>query len=287
MAIYGSHNIVESLRAAKTPYWKLYRSSQDRAAGNYICAADFDNPDLGVEQSCEDLRSMLQKQTPGRYVLTAYKSAKDTKGGLGADIEVENNGHNTAAGSSAISGISSENKAAFVEGIGMVTLDNIGEVIEKKIKLEAERKAAEQRIKDIEAENARLKAEARDYDTGLNKGIMAIGAIVWGKIRNTPTGKEVIGMFSEVKKIANGQPSTATGQPSPDNGHPSSASDQRLSDTDAAISGEAPPEMINALEVLAENNDDLVNQLVMLARVKKENPEVFADAIENLKIIAG
>jgi len=275
MAIYKIHNIVESVRAARCPFWKVYRSVVDRSAGNYICSADFDNPELGIEASCEHLRNMLKMQTPGRYVLAAYKRNTDNKGGLGADIEIEYEDNNIK-----IAAIGNTEPAVkYIDGIGAVTLDNIDEVIDKKIKLNAAKQAEEARIKAMEAENARLKDELRENETGLNKGIMAIGSIVWGKVRGTPLGQEVIGMFSQIKKATAEQESKVV------NMHEHTNTDT----VDASISGteDAPPEMINALTDLSNNNPDLVNQLVMLAKVKKEQPDLFKDAIENLKLIAG
>ncbi len=279
MAIYNIHNIVESVRAAKTPYWKIYRTVVDRAAGNYICAADFENPELGIEASCEQLRTMLMMQTPGRYVMTAYRRVSDVKGGLGSDIEIE---YKDAISAAKI-GATEQQQQAYVEGIGMVTLDNIGEVIDKKIKLIADKKAEEARIRSLEEDNKRLKEEARENDTGLNKGIMAIGAIVWNQVRSTPLGKEVLGMVSQFN--------SATSEKQPGKSvevQDKVYSEHSVSNDDSAISGtEAPPEMVNALTDLSENNPELTNQLVMLAKLKKDNPDLFQDAIENLKLIAG
>lgn len=279
MAIWSINNIVESVRFQKTPYWKLFRTQADKEAGNVIASADFSNPNLGMEEALDLLRKALQRQTPGRYILSAYDKPDGKRGGVSSDVEVENNGINTVSGIGAVA--AEKATTAYVEGIGLVSLDNIGDVIDKKIAAIRLKEKEEQRIKNLEEENKRLKTEAREYETGINKGLLSIGSIIWEKMRGTTTGKEVLGMFSDIKKLSNDhQPSTANGQPSTDN-------DELGIGSPSGDGGDVPQAMVDALDVLAKDNPQLVTQLQMLAKVKTENPDVFQDAIENLKVIAG
>jgi hypothetical protein len=282
MAVYGISNVVETLRLQRMPYWKIYRTQTDRDAGNVIAAADFENPNLGMEESCARLNDMLRRQTPGKYIMTAFKSPGQSKGGISTDIEVEYTGINNASG---IGGTAANaNSSAFVvDGIGVVTPENIGEVVEKKFKELEQKKKEEERIRNMEAENKRLKLEARQYESGINRGLLSIGSLVWNMMRGTDAGKEVIGMINEFKKY-NGNAAAHTPAPGAATDKPASEYEEsNVIEPDEATGRR----MASALDTLAENNNELVQQLEMLARVKKENPDLFNEAVDNLKTFAG
>ena len=89
MAIWSVDNIVETVRIHKAPYWTVYRDAVNKNAGNCVACADFDNPNLGIEDSCDKLRQFLKRQTAGRYLMTAYQKPDGKRGGISSDIEVE------------------------------------------------------------------------------------------------------------------------------------------------------------------------------------------------------
>lgn len=263
----------------KAPYWRIIETNEKRQAGNYVATADFENPELGLEDSLGMLRSVLNRLTPGRYILTSFIKSDAKRSGVDTWIEVEG----TSSAPAAVSGVTQPSHT-FLDGIGMVTLDNIGEAIEKKFAMEKKKEQEAERIKKLEEENARLKAEAREHETGFNKGVLSIGSIVWNMMRDTPAGKEVIGMMGEFKKMGTEPGAAAGSRPASSNGFTEAeVVDENVSGTD----GDVPQGMVDALDVLAKDNPDLVPQLQMLAKVKQDNPDLFQDAIENLKIIAG
>jgi|CXWL01.1.fsa_nt_gi hypothetical protein len=281
MAIWGKDNIVETTRIHKCPYWRIYRTQTDKDAGNVVACSDTDNPNLGLEDSADKLRSALSRLTPGRYLMTAYKSASATKGGISTDIEVESNGANAQVAGIGNSG--SGQSGAYIEGIGMVTIENLGEVVEKKFAMMKAKEAEERRIKSLEEENRTLKAEAREHETGINKGLLSIGSIVWERIRGTAHGKEVIGMFNEIKKAtAEKNGSTVTKKDAPDSAYATA----EVVEEKVGEAGDVPQEMVDALDELAKDNPELIQQLQMMAKLKKEDPEMFKDAIEQLKTVA-
>lgn len=278
MAVYGKENIIEVVRMQKAPYWRLMETIEKRNAGNYIATANFDNPELGLEDSLGHLRKALNVLTPGRYILTAFLKPDAKKSGVDTWIEVETG---SAQRDASISGTSSAE--FYLEGIGKVTPENFGSAIEQKFKKMKEEEAEKLRIRNLEEENRRLKAEAREYESGLNRGILSIGSVVWNVMRGTPAGKEVIGMFNDLKKM-NTEPKPASTVHRQD-----AAKDQyeAAEVVDESISGMAEKQMEEALETLAKDNPELISQLQMLAKLKTENPDMFNDAVDNLKTIAG
>lgn len=280
MAVFGKDNIVEVVRMQKSPYWRVMETVNSRQAGNYIATADFANPELGLEDSLGKLRDVLNKLTPGRYLLTSFYKSDAKKSGVDTWIEIESGNTRDAS----ISGTGSD---FYLEGIGKVTPENFESAIEQKFKKLKEEENEKLRIKNIEEENRRLKLEMREYDSSMNRGIMSIGAVVWNVMRTTEAGKEVIGMMGEFKKFNQPKPN-----PEPQAADaPRSAYDEAEIVNDTSISGSAngnaEEQMQAALETLAKDNPELIAQLQMMARLKTENPELFNDAVDNLKTIAG
>lgn len=280
MAVLGKENIIEVVRMQKAPYWRVMETVNSRQAGNYIATADFDNPELGIEDSLGKLRNVLNKLTPGRYLLTAFYKTDAKKSGVDTWIEVESGGH---AKDATISGTGAD---FYLEGIGKVTADNFEQAIEQKFKKLKDEENEKLRIKNIEEENRRMKLEMREYDSSMNRGIMSIGAVVWNVMRTTEAGKEVIGMMGDFKKF--NQDAKPKPNPQPADA-PRSAYDEAVivDDSISGAGGNAEAQMEAALETLAKDNPELISQLQLLAKLKSENPDLFNDAVDNLKTIAG
>lgn len=282
MAVYGITNIVETVRLHRMPYWKIYRTQTDRDAGNVIACADFENPNLGLEESAARLSEALRRQTPGKYIITAFKSPGQSKGGLSTDVEVEYTGINSATG---IGAVNNNSSSFHMDGIGEVTPQNIGQVIEKKLAELKEKEKEENRVLQLEAENKRLTSELKEYDNGVNKGLLSIGSIVWNMMRGTDAGKEVIGMMSDFKKYSNNVGKNHA--PGPSTGGSSNPKEQFEEAEVVEMSDEKAKQMTEALESLSKDNPDMIKQLQMLAKLKQDNPEMFKEAVDNLNVIVG
>lgn len=276
MAIRGRDNVIELLRMQKTPYWKLAQTAQARSAGNYVATADFTNPDLGIEASLDALRTTLDRLTSGRYVLVAFQSAENTKrGGVDTDIEIE------SGGIAAISGIAAQPKL-ILDGIGEVTPENFNNVIEQKFKAMRAQEKEEQRIKDLEAENKRLKAEASEYSSGVNKGLYSIGALIWEQVRQTKGGRELAGMIGQAmgaaarsEKPQNDRPAAAMTEASTQPGAEDATGESRCV---RALSS-----MLDGKEEDPAAQNELADQLELLAQVKKNNPALLEQGLNFIK----
>lgn len=280
MAVYGKDNIIEVVRMQKAPYWRIIETIEKRNAGNYVATANFENPELGLESSLSDLRRVLNLLTPGRYILTSFYKNDVKKSGVDTWIEVESG---SAMKDASISGTGAAE--FYLEGIGKVTPENFESAIEAKFKKMKEEEAEKLRIKNLQDENTRLKAELREHNNGIDRGMISIGSVVWQVMRGTEAGKEVIGMFNELKKM-----NSHGTKPQPQKQDAPKSSYEEAEVVDESISGNssvAEKQMEEALETLAKDNPELISQLQMMAKLKTENPDMFNDAVENLKTIAG
>jgi hypothetical protein len=266
MAIVGKHNVIELLRIQKTPYWRLYENSNKRLSGNFIDSADFTDPTLDIAISAEGLRRSLDMLSTGVYVLTAYTSKDKSKGGIDTLIEIEGR---SGGSSSAISGIGTTPEF-YMEGIGRVTSDNFEAAIDAKIEKvrQEDKKAAEEAA--IKRELAELKKQLSDNESGFQRGVISIGSVLYDVMKDTESGKKVMGLASKVY-MATRDTTTVAGTntgvtPSGDGG-------SGLSEQDRADA---------ALERLATNNPDFVGQLEKLANLKETDPSTFEMAVSSL-----
>lgn len=280
MAIYKRSNVVEMVRAAKCPYWKIFESDQKKTAGNYVCSADWDVADLGINAACEDLVSKLNALSQGRYVLTAYEKNDGKRKGLDSWIELE-----PLMGASPIAGIGStgqiDNKV-YIEGIGNVSPDNIGEAIEKKFAIMQEKLRGEAELAALKLEVKTLRAEASQNDAGFNKSLISIGSLLYPIMSKTPAFKEVVGIVGDITKAARsegasmGVGSTADETPTPEN---------HVEGDMMEIGGTQVNQdrMLAALDKLGANNPDVLLHIETLANTKVNDPDTYQAGLDFLK----
>lgn len=267
MALYGKDNIIEHVRAMELVYWRIFQSANDKNAGNYIATADFNKENLGQEEALSTLRQTLNRLTSGNYLLSVYQRPGMSKGGVNTFIEIENNSM-----SSAISGVNNTPAVFHLEGIGAVTADNFEEAVEKKM----EKMMAAQKAKDdmaaLKAENALLKKEKLENEGGINRGLMAVGSVLYSTMSKSPAGKEFIGMAKDLFFQANAANRTAAagGEPVED------------AEVIGAV-GSKEERLIAAMEKLQVDNPELLEQIEMMAELKQKDPDTFNQAIEGLK----
>lgn len=258
--------MLEVLRINKTPYWRLYESSNKRTSGNFIDTADFTDADLDVSLSVENLRKALERLSTGTYILTAYTSKDKSKGGIDTVIEVEGS-HSHSSHVAAIGAVTND---FVVEGIGRVTAENFESVLEAKFKAMQEQARKEQELASLKAEVTNLKKQVEENETGFNKGVMGIGSVLYDIVKSTPSGKEFIGMAAKALFGAKAPSAPAT----------------QLAGTDSpsgAGAGEDDENRVtNALERLASNNPDFIGQLEKLAHLKETDPGTFEVAVSSL-----
>ncbi len=269
MAIVGKHNVLELVRMQKTPYWKLFETANKRTSSNYIDQADFSQPDVDLDVSIENLRRCLDRLSSGSYLLVSYATRDKTKGGIDTMIEIEGIGR----GMSAIGAVGSPGEF-YADGIGKVTAENFGEVIEAKFKKMQDDLKRDQEQARLKAENVELKRALREKESGFNKGIMSIGAVAYGWMKDTPAGKEFIGMAKKAMfgmKAAGDANTTEDTEAEVMNDHPGVGSTEDAEDA-----------IVGTLERLSKDNPDLVKQLKKLADLKDKDPDTFKMAVDSL-----
>lgn len=262
MAIVGKHNVIELLRIQKTPYWRLYENNNKRTSGNFIDSADFTDATLDVAISAEMLRKSLDMLSTGVYVLIAYSGKDKTKGGIDTLIEIEGR----SGGSSAISGMGTSPEF-FMDGIGRVTSENFEAAIDakiEKVRLQDKKDAEEAALK---RELADLKKQVAENESGFQRGIISIGSVLFDVMKDTDSGKKVMGLASKVY-MATKDTSAVAGTNVTPLGDGGGLSDQDRADA--------------ALERLATNNPDFVGQLEKLANLKETDPSTFEMAVSSL-----
>ncbi len=264
MAIVGKHNVIELLRIQKTPYWRLYENNNKRTSGNFIDSADFTDATLDVAISAEQLRRSLDMLSTGVYVLTAYTSKDKSKGGIDTLIEIEGR---SGGASSAISGIGTAPEF-YMDGIGRVTSDNFEAAIDAKIEKvrQEDKKAAEDAA--IRRELSELKKQISENESGFQKGIISIGSVLFDVMKDTESGKKVMGLASKVY-MATKDTSAVAGT----NSTPLASGDEGSNEEDRVTA---------ALEKLGKNNPDFVGQLEKLANLKETDPSTFEMAVSSL-----
>lgn len=270
MAIYGKDNIIEHARAMGLVYWRIYQSQTDKNAGNFVASADFDKENLGQEESLTTLRRSLDRLTGGSYLLSVYTKPGISKGGVNTNIELEGNGLN------AISGINNTSAVFHLEGIGAVTPDNFEEAVEKKMQkmLDAQKEKEEREL--LRKENVELKKQLRENEGGVNRGLMAVGSVLYATVSKSPAGAEFIGMVKNVFLQAH----TANRQQPADSPGPG---DDKPGEIGAVNNQEE--RLIAAVEKLSTDNPEFLQQIEMMARLKEKDPDTFNQGIDALKTI--
>ncbi len=269
MALYGKDNIIEHVRAMGLVYWRIYQTQNDKNAGNYVASADFDKENLGQEEALQTLRQTLTRLTSGNYLLSVYTKPGVSKGGINTNIEIENNGS-----SSAISGVNTTPAVFHLEGIGAVTADNFEEAVEKKMQKMLDAQKAKDDLAALKAENALLKRERTENEGGVNRGLMAVGSVLYASVSKSPAGAEFIGMVKNMFLQANAGNRAAT----------------ETDDTPGEVisgTGNNEERLIAAVEKLSAGNPDFLEQMELMAKVKENDSDTFYQGIYALKTIAG
>jgi hypothetical protein len=261
MAIVGKHNVIELIRIQQTPYWRLFENSTKRSSSNFIDSSDYSNDTLDIAISCEQLRRALDMLSTGIYVLTAYSKAGKNKYGIDTLIEIEGR---SGGSSSAISGIGTTE--FYMDGIGKVTSENIEAAIDAKIEKvrQEDKKAADDAA--IKRELAELKKQVSENESGFQRGVISIGSVLYDVMKDTESGKKVMGLASKVYMATRDTSAVS-------NNNTDVSAVGGLSDQDRADA---------ALERLATNNPDFVGQLEKLANLKETDPSTFEMAVSSL-----
>ncbi|RTL56239.1 MAG: hypothetical protein EKK37_17350 [Sphingobacteriales bacterium] len=272
MAIQGKANVLEMVRMMKAPYWRIYETRDKAQNGQPIATANEEHENMGIDDSVNMLTTTLNRLTAGQYVFKAYEKPADKRARVDSMIEIESGRDVSISGTG--------NAVSFaIEGFGNVTPANFEQAIEFKHQKLQEKLKEEERIKKLEEENKNLKKQVNEYESGYNNGIRGIGAVVWSVMRNTPAGKEIMGMAGHFMKQARNNAAASPGaQPKKEEGEFTDAVV-----VDEAMSAEAHKRMEAALESLAEDNEELIQQLEALAKMKKEDPEMFQQAVGMLQ----
>ncbi|TWI80528.1 hypothetical protein IQ13_3206 [Lacibacter cauensis] len=282
MAIYGKDNVLEMVRQMKAPYWKISESKTAKEQGNFVAKSDFEIENLGLEASLQDLRGCLNRLTPGMYYLTASTKPGISKGIIDCTFEVERSGQTMA-------GIGSTTEPAgkplYLDGIGEVTPENFTQAIEQKFKLmteEAERKKKEQEL--IE-ENKRLKAELAEKESGINGGLYSIGTMFWPQLKKSEFAKDLMKTVAGIGLMPGAPKTTAAAAAAPQ--APSSVGSTETVEDAATNTQERIAAALS--DMLGEQADDpaaqqqLAEQLELLARTKKNDPDTYSMGLDYLK----
>lgn len=277
MALKGIESTKAALRATRLVYWRIFEDSRTKTAGSFLASANFEDPDLTETQSYEDLSAALDRLTSGRYILLAYKT-NTSKGGAAFESAFE---ISPDYRSSSIGSVTPE---FIMEGIGKVTPENFEAAIEKKMKMMLDKQAEEKRLADLQAENERLKKELKENDGTINKGLLAIGAVLYPMMSKTPAFKEVFSMVSGVMKQL---PSDVRPQELGTTAAPAAATPaaEHIEGDTCEIGGiaVAQDELFATLDELGSNNPDVLQHLKVLAGLKKNNPDMYNQAVEMAK----
>ncbi len=274
MALLGKDNIIEHVRSIGFVYWKVYQDATKKTAGNFVGTADFANENLGLEASLVALRQLLDRMTPGQYILTAYPKPKDTRSGIDTTIEISG-----SSSSSAISGVAAP--AAFaIAGFGEVTADNFEQAMEYKMKKLHEQQEKEKEFERIKKENADLKKQLKESESGFQRGIISIGSVLYGTISKTDAGKDLIGMVKDVMKANRSSAAAAGTTEITDTNMIGSTGEEHQPTNDEE-------RLINAVGRLSKDNPDFLEQIELMAKVKEEDPATFQEGVDALRTIAG
>lgn len=272
MPLNGRKNVVDTLRELRLPYWKISESQHALGNGNFIVAFDPEGNDVNpnLDDSMRQLETALNRLTPGTYFMSGKRVAKaEGKNVFAGSISIE-------SGTAAIAGIGSTGKPMYIGGTE-VTSENLGEVIKAEFeKMQAQLKK-EQEEKALREENARLKKELAEKESGITGGLYSIGSLFWDQIKKSPAAKEMIATIAGTAFKTNPGEKTAAATESSETTALSADFETRTGTAIAGLLGE------NADSPEVQN--ELASNLELLAKLKTEQPEVYEQAIEHLKLM--
>jgi len=274
MAIYKRTNVVELVRASKNPYWRIFENESKKAAGNFVASANFEDKDLTITASCDDLQQKIDRLSPGRYIIVAYERSDKKGAAVDSAIELESLHH----GSSAINGTDTNNHSSFfIEGIGLVTPENFESALDKKFDERIHKMKEKERLVALEKENSDLKKDARLRETAINKGLASVGAIAYSQLSKTPAFKDVMGMMGQAMKPAETAVEPSSAQPAV-----GSLPENHVESDNCEIGGTSVPQdrLFAALDKLGANNPDVLAHLEKLAELKQNDPDMFQAGID-------
>ncbi|MBC7509669.1 MAG: hypothetical protein H7320_13115 [Ferruginibacter sp.] len=277
MAIYLRRNVVELVRSAKCPYWKIFETEAKKTAGNYVTSADFEVADLGINAACDELTAKLSCLSQGRYIITAYEKNDGKRKGVDSWIELEPGVGLTTP----ISGIGSTETTGFViAGFGVVTPDNFEQAIESKMAGMLAKQREADHLKALELEVKALKLEIKENNTGLNKGLVSVGTVMYGAMSKSPHFKDVIGLIGDVTKAANGMHPNDTELRTVAEELPQNHQEGET----AEIGGVAVNQdrLFSALDKIANNNPDVLAHLEKLGNLRQRDPDTYNSGLDIL-----
>lgn len=278
MAILGKENVLEMVRQMKSPYWKISENKAAKEQGNYVAKADFENANLGLEESLDVLRTAMNRLTPGQYFFTAAKSTGVSKGIIDCLIEITRDG-NSVAGIGSVGYV----KPLYLDGIGEVTADNFEQAIEAKFKKMQEEVDKKKREQDLLDENKRLKAELADKESGINGGLYSIGAMIWPQLKKSAVAKDLMKTIAGV--------GMATAKDAGSHTPPLGEQEGAVSSSPLQGTGADPQERITAAlgSLLGDDpenpqsQEELAEQLELLAKTKRQDPDTYNMGLDYLK----
>lgn len=273
MAIAGKYNIIETVRLAKAPYWRLFENNEKRTASNYAASAEFSDPTLGLEESLMQLDRAIDRLTPGRYIMTAYAKPGDKRSGIDCHVELVSGG--------GMAGIGSTGGGFHLDGIGAVTAENFEVALTQKIaamqKEERERLEREADKKLIRE----LQLQLRQKEAMWYKGIVGVGGLLYGQVIKTEAGKQFIGVAREFMQAAK-QVDGGTDKNAPT--IPEAGQNTGIAGPGEQEATEEQNERLGAaIETLSTDNPEFLAQMEALAKMKAEDPETFQIAVDQLK----
>jgi len=148
--------------------------------------------------------------------------------------------------------------------------------------------AKEKEDQELRDKVKRLEAEVKENDGAVNRGLMAVGTVLYGQLSKTPAFKEMIGVISDVTKAANGSSQQAPATHLGGHNQPAAATEPKelpenhVEGDTAEIGGVKvnQDELFTTLDELGKDNPDVLQHLKILAKLKKDNPAMYSQAVE-------
>lgn len=269
MAIFGKENVIDMVRFQKLPYWKIAETANSKSAGNFVAKfeSEVDNPSL--DESLNLLRQALNRLTPGQYFFVATPKENSYKNNIDCTIVIENSNSPAQIAGIVNSGL---NKPLYLDGIGEVTPENFSDAIAKKFSLMQKELEEKQKRQQLEEENKRLKKELEEKESGINGGLLSIATMFWPTLKKTPAALEIMKVVSGGMKPQ--QNTVPTAQTLSGTETTTENTEQRIQSALSGLLGD-DPENPAAQQKLADD-------LELLAKVKRENPDVYDMGLDYL-----
>ncbi len=262
-AIRGKENIIYVVRNADARWWKIFDTDIKRKAGSPAIEV-YGGDDLSLDASIDQLMNGLDRLTPGRYVFCAMRKKGSTRPDVDIDIEMSDFAQNKtpAISGTAVSGF-------YMEGIGQVTPENFETAIETKIKKfqEEERKAKE--LEDLKEKIKTLEAEKSANDNVFRNGILGLGTTLWPMVKKMPEAVEVINVIGGL--MGGNASSSRSGTGGTETQQIGNTADNEQQRFESAIEG------------LSKDNPNVVEEIEMLAKLKANNPDMYAQGLDFIK----